>query len=319
MRRISILAVLLLLPLALSVSASGNDTVDSIMNLAGNIPTSTIFFAVDGEAGGTPIELTPNATTTLSCWGVAEDLDGLDALDDTSFSTVIYADSENRFSDPNLTTVYRNDSCDVSGLTVDGTWNCTYQVQYFAEPSDWTCAINLTNNPVTVQGQPNVYYNDTINTTTTVEELIALYVHNRTVDFGLRAVDTNYTADTSVRVYNEGNVNLDLDLAAFNSSSTFEDASTQAMNCTIGFIPVNYMRFSLVENADDASGDLVSMVAGVAAPGVDSSSNTFDLAPRDDGQGTLLPTFGTTYWAPAIPLNTAGACTGRLMYIGRVA
>ena len=313
MRRMMILAVVLFVSLAINVSASNNDTVDSIMNLAGNIPTSTIFFAVDGEEDTGSIELTPNSTTTASCWGVAEDLDGLSALDPDGLTSVIYSDSEDRFSDENLTTVYRNDSCDVSDLQVDGSWNCTYEVQYFAEPSDWTCAVNITNNPVLVQGQENVYYNDTINTTSTVEELVALYVHNRTVDFGLRAVDTNYTADTEVRVYNEGNILLDLELDAFNSSSTFEDDSTQAMNCSIGHIPINYMRFSLIEDADDESGDLVPMVAeGATGP------QPFNLAPRNDGDGTLLPTFGSTYWAPAIPIDTAGACTGRLMYIGTV-
>ena len=310
--RFVIIALVFVVSLAFSVSASGNDTVDSIMNLAGNIPTSTIFFEVAGNPGGVgSIELVPNSTTTLSCWGVADDLDGISALDD--LTSVIYADSATRDGQNNASIVYRNDSCDITAWSSgSGEWNCTYQVQYYAEPSDWTCAVNITNVPVTILGGSVVFYNDTINTTSTIEELVALSVHNRTVDFGLRAVGENYTADTPVLVYNEGNVDLDLQLDAFNSSSTFDDDSTQAMNCTIGYVPTEYMRFSLVSEE--------SYLASVPMSSVGATANqALGLAPRVFGQGTNLPTSATTYWAPGIPMNIAGSCTGRLMYIGQIA
>ena len=311
MRRMMLLAALLLVSLAVNVSASGNDTVDSIMNLEGNIPTSTIFFAVDGEDDTGSIELAPNATTTVSCWGVADDLDGISALG--SVHSVIYAESGDRFGENNDSIVYHNNSCDTSAWDLgSGEWNCTFSVQYYAEPSDWTCAVNITNHPVTLgTGEDVTFYNDTINTTSTVEEIVALSVHNRTVDFGLRAVGKNYSADTSVLVYNEGNINLDLQLDAFNSSSTFEDDSDQAMNCTIGYVPTEYMRFSLVENQEYL--DAVPMsVAGA------TSTQELGLAPQVFGNDDL-PTSAFTYWAPGIPENIAGVCTGRLMYIGQVA
>ena len=293
--------VLLFFALATSVFATNNETVDSILSLTGNIPNSTIFFAVDGEEHTGSITLLPNQTTTLSCWGQAFDLDGYDDLN--NLTTVIFADSSSRFAPDNTSVHYTNNSCDMTFWNVDGRWNCTYTVQYYAEPSEWTCAINITNTD-------EQYYNDTINVTSTVEDLVALEIHNKTVDFGLRAVGENYTADTEIVVYNTGNVVLDVALDAFNASSVFTDDSDQAFNCSIGVIPVEYLRFSLNSGEDYLNS--VPMVAA-GATGVQA----LGLAPQFGGNLVAdAPTFASTYWAPAIPVNIAGTCTGRIMYIG---
>ena len=285
---------------ATHVYATNNETVDSIMTIHGNIPTSTIFFAVAGEPDTGSITLEPNQTTLVSCWGTAFDLDGMDDLD--NLTSVIYADSSDRFAPENASVRYENNTCDLSDFNFGGGWNCTFNVQYYAEPSEWTCAVNITN------VDPE-FYNDTVNTTSTVEDLVALSVHNKTVDFGLRAVGINYTADTEVVVYNEGNVELNLQLDAFNSSSVFEDDSDQAFNCSIGHIPVHYLRFSLNDNDDYLDAVPMEEVGATA-------DQPLSLAQRVFGQGTDLPTFASTYWAPAVPMNIAGTCTGRIMYIG---
>ena len=301
-----ILISFLFLSLAASAFATNNDTIDTVLNITGNLPTSTIFFAVDGEPDTGSITLEPNQTTTLSCWGVASDLDGLNDLAD--LYTVIYANTTTRFADLNDSVLYRANStsgCDMTNWNVDGSWNCTYEVQYFAQPVNWTCAINITNT------DPQ-FYNDSISTESVVEELVSLYVHNRTVDFGTRAVDTTSEAETPVLVYNTGNVILDLQLDAFNRSSTFTDDSTQAFNCTISSIPIDFLRFSLNENEPYVTS--VSMEAVGA-----TATQSFGLAPQFGGSGSVLPTSEFTYWAVGIPNNVAGQCTGHIMYIGLVA
>ena len=305
LKRSIFIAMLLLVSLATSVLANNNDTVDTVLNITGNIPTSTIFFAVDGEEDTGSITLQSNTTTTLSCWGKAEDLDGYGDLN--NLHTVIYANTTGRFDDLNDSILYRADNlagCDMSQWNVDGSWNCTYDVQYFAQPVNWTCAINITN-------LDEQFYNDTISTQSRIEDLVALYVHNRTVDFGLRAVGDEPDTDTSVLVYNTGNVVLDLEVDAFNSSSVFTDDSTQAFNCTIGHIPINYLRFSLLENSPFDDPATVPMEAVGA-----TTRQLFGLPPQFGGSGSVLPTSEFTYWAPGIPFDIAGQCTGRIMYIG---
>ena len=301
-KKIMVIAMLFFVSLSVSVFANNNETIETVMNITGNIPTSTIFFAVAGESAGTPINLQPNATTTLSCWGTADDLDGLDDLAD--LSSVIYADGIARFAPDNETNHYTNNTCDLSEFTVNGNWNCTYQVQYYADPSEWTCAINITN-------QDPQYYNDTINETNTIEELVALEVHNKTVDFGLRAVDVEYDADTEVVVYNTGNVVLDLRLDADNmSEDPFNIDSPQAFNCTTSFVPINFLRFSLIENT------LWSAATPMEEIGL-TAAESFGLAPQVGGNIVAdAPTFNSTYWSIFVPSGIAGTCTGRIMYVG---
>ena len=303
-KRAILIMFLLLVSLSVNVLANNNETIETVMNITGNIPTSTIFFAVAGEPHTGEISLEPNQTTLLSCWGEAFDLDGLDDLAD--LSSVIFADSSSRFAPDNESVHYTNNSCDTSTWNDDGLWNCTYVVQYYAEPSEWTCAINITNT------DPQ-YYNDTINTTAEVNELVALEVHNKTVDFGLRAVGVNYTADTEVVVYNTGNVVLDLQLDAANmTEDPFDLDSPHAFNCSIGVIPVTYLRFST--DFDTPYLSSVPMVESGA-----TAAQTFGLAPQVGGNVVSdAPTFDSTFWAPAIPMNIAGTCTGRIMYIGTI-
>lgn len=283
------------------VFAQQNETIPITMGITGNIPTSSIFFAIDGEEDTGLINLQPNQTTILSCWGVADDLDGLDDL--VSLHSVIYSSSQTRFSPANQSNVYINNSCDTDTWNVNGFWNCTYAVRYYAEPSEWTCIINITN-------VDSEFYNDTINTTAVVEELVAISLDTGTIDFGLRAVGLNYSADTLVLVYNQGNVPLDLLVDAFDTGSTYVDDSDLAFNCTIGNIPVSYLRFSLQEEEDYLNS--IPMVA------TGSASISLDLQPQFYGSGSFLPTFANTFWAPAIPMNIAGTCTGRIMYIAQV-
>ena len=301
MKKILVLATLFVLVSAFGVFATPNETVDSILTLTGNIPTSTIFFAVAGEPDTGSIELEPNATTLVSCWGTAEDLDGLSDLN--TLSSVIYADGISRFADNNESNHYTNNSCFTDWPT-SGDWNCTFNVQYYADPSDWTCAVNITN-------QDLQYYNDTINTTSTVEDLIALEVHNKTVNFGLVAVDIEYPADTEVVVYNTGNVVLNLSLDAANSSVAFDLDDPTSFNCTIGDVPVENLRFSLTQGT----------AWNVAVPMVEvgtTAAQNFNLAPQVGGNSMgNLPVFDSTWWSIMVPSGIAGTCTGQIMFIGQ--
>jgi hypothetical protein len=281
--------------------AAENETTDTVVQITGNIPQTTIFL---DEAGGDGLDdsitLVENSTQLVSCWGVASDLDGLNDL--ANLNVTLFAESSDRFAALNDSINYVNDSCDISTWTTDGAWNCTFPVQYFAENSTWTCTVNITNT------DPQ-YYNDTANDTAAIEDLIGLEINTTLVDFGLRAVEVNYNASDEVRIFNTGNVEIDLQLDAFNRSATFDDDDANSFNCTIGNISVNNLRFSLVFNQSYAASTPMVAVGATA-------TEEFNLLAREGGAGTVLPTWGSTYWAIGIPPSIAGVCTGQIMYIG---
>lgn len=287
---------------SLGVYAQENETVQTTVNITGNIPTTSVFLDEVGDDGtDNSILLVENSTQQLSCWGVANDIDGYNDLSD--ISAVIYAQSSFQGDGNNQSIHYSNSTCDTSLLNVDGSWNCTFAVQYFAENSTWTCAVNLTD-------QDPQFYNDTANDTAIIEDFVALVIHNTTMDFGLRAVNSNSSANTSMRIYNTGNVDLDIRLDAFNSSSVYTDDDTTAFNCTYGSIPVNYLRFSLIQDATYASSVPMQAVGSTA-------NQNLNLVNREGG-GTLNPTFDNVYWAIGIPNAVGGVCTGKIMVIGEV-
>lgn len=284
-------------------SAAGDENVTSVVQLTGNIPTSTIELNDVGGEGDDLIPLLPNATRLVSCWGSAGDDDGLSDLVDVNawlFST----SASFRNDADNLSQHYRNFSCDTTDLALTGEWNCTFNVQYFALNDTWNCSVNITNT------DPQ-YYNDTVWDTAIVEELLALTVHNTSIDFGLRAVDVVYDADLPVLIYNEGNVGIDIQVDAWEQNATFgqETNSDAAFNCSIGpSVPITSLAFNATQAATFSDSTLLQS-------GGATSVFTIDLPAQVGGAG-ILPTVANTYWGIFIPVGTSGACNGYIQYIG---
>ena len=286
--------------LTLTVNAAQNDTVPSYVNITGNIPSTTIFLDEVGQDGtDNSITLLPNQTIKVACWGTAFDLDGLWDLNDVD--AWIYAESSSRDQPDNNSIHYTNKTCDISNLETTGEWNCTFDVWFYAENSTWTCIVNISDD--------ENYFNDTANDTATIQDLVAVNVGNNSIDFGTKAVGVSYPANVEVLVYNEGNVELDLQLDAWEQNATqgSETDSDMSFNCTIGQIPVDYLVFNVTPTSFDA-----------AIPMVDTGATSpvqFDLA-HQEGGGNDRPTNASTYWGIRIPYKIAGLCTGYIRYIG---
>lgn len=299
-----VLFVVMLSMMSLVVFAN-NETVDSILTLYGNYPTTTVILEESGYSViDNSIDLVPNATKSVNCHGSADDLDGVTNI--ASVEAWLYAESSVKGTDNNESFHYTNTSCDYNFAGGVQAWNCSFNVYYFAENSTWTCGVNITDN--------DGFVNSSANDTAIIEDLVSLDVHNATVDFGNLIVGTDYASDTSVLVYNTGNVVLDLSLDAFNSSSVYADDNDESFNCSIGSIPVGNLRFSL------SNGQSYASLSGNGNMTDIGSKGTFGLQLDhqygiDGTGGTFLPTSDDTWWAIGIPTNIAGTCTGRIMYI----
>lgn len=292
--------------MAMSVSAAKNETIDTFLNVTGNRPNTTIEVNEAGDSGDELVSLNENATQLISCWGTADDLDGLNDLQD--LQAWLFAESSFRDDADNRSVHYTNTTCDLSTLTVDGAWNCTFNVPYYAENSTWTCAVNISDK--------GGVYNDTINDTVVFEDLLSLDVHNTTLDFGTKAVNVNDSSTSyEVLVHNLGNVQIDLQVDAYEANATVDGTEIQsdsAFNCSVGQIPVNYLAFNTTETVNN-----YATATHLSGPGL-SPIVQFDLDHReDDGSpGFLYPTNRSSFWGVGVPDGVAGTCHGRIIYVG---
>lgn len=291
--------------LSLSAFAAGNETVDTRLEIVSQTPQvdSIVLDDVDNTADSV-IDLTPNATELVSCSGAVSDPDGY--LDLVNLTARIYSSgigtSAPAFEggDDNIT-YYTNTSCDLSTMTVDGAFNCTFNMQFYATNATWTCNVNVTD----FAGNSNT---TGLNATRDVDDLIAINIQNGTIDFGQRSLNTNYSADTNISVFNEGNVQLDLQLDAYEENATGPSQydSDSAFNCTVGQVPVQNLRFNTTFNGN-YDGSLEMTQAGF------SNYNAFDFNHQTAGR---FPTSTLTHWAVGIPTTgLSGICTGRIIYV----
>lgn len=287
---------------AASVNAAENQTINTVLNITGNAPNTTVELNEAGDFGDEFIALVENSTQLVSCWGTAEDLDGFNDI--KNLTAYLYAESSAWNAASNTSVRYMNDTCNVSTLNTNGNWNCTFEVPYYAENSTWTCLVNITDT--------SDAYTDNNNDTARIEDLLSLSVNTTLIDFGTKSVDVNDTfTNTPAVVYNLGNVQVDLQLDAWerNATSGVDVDSLSAFNCSVGEIPVEYLKFGLTST--DAYAGATSMV-GVGA----TSTVQFNLDHQNGGAGTELPTFKTSYWGIGVPSGTAGVCQGQVRYIG---
>ena len=259
----------------------------------------------DNVTGDNSVELSPNTTKEVYCWGYVFDIDGYHDIynawgtiynQDVSGITYDSAD-DNRWH-------YENDTCQLTedyGLAdTNAILNCTFHVWYYANYSDWNCTITV---------------NDTIFQATngtdnaTFEQLIAVDVLNDSIDWGTRSVDTDYDADLDVLIENEGNVRLDVELDAYND--TFSGTgSNRSFDCQIGYIPVDMMVYNLSSGGIYSESTQFDNLSTVTA-------TEFNLL-QQDGTSTDVPTNKSVYLGiniPALP-TINGSCTGFLRVTG---
>jgi hypothetical protein len=140
-----------------------------------------------------------------------------------------------------------------------------------------------------------------------MNRLVGVDSPNQTIEWGTRAVETAYDADLNVNVYNSGNVILDLQIDAYNST-TVGVTSNYSFDCQIGQITADSVVFN------ESSG---GAYAGSTKLNNDTYINvsSFDLAPQSAG---FAPSNQSAYFGIYIPqLPTInGTCAGYMRFEG---
>ena len=204
----------------------------------GNVYPDILNVSING-IGVTPISLTPNKTTTVSCVVVIRDYNGDPDIAmvnatfyDSATSSASAADNNNSH--------YANSSCEriadtgnYNGYADDpyhSLANCTFEVEYYANAEDWVCNVTVFDN---MSWSDNKWNNENIS------ELLAMGLPDIINYTKVNA--TEVSLEQIANVTNFGNTQLNLTLDSFGDTP----GDNLAMNCTlgnIGTIPAMYQK-----------------------------------------------------------------------------
>lgn len=276
--------------------------IPTTLTIAGQPPNITNVELNDNISGDEQMILTAADTTIIWCAGDVYDLDGFPDLDSGNGTIWHRALSSYGAADDNRWH-YTNSSCNLTEVTgtpnVNGLLNCTFEVWFYANYSEWNCSLWV-NDTIGYKG------NGTDNAT--MNRLVAVNSPNTTIDWGTRAVDYAYDTDLDVSVYNEGNVILDLQLDAYNETSV-GIPSNYSFNCTLGQIPTDVIVYNDSVDSPYAQSTSFSNSSYI-------NVSDFNLDPQDGT--TNSPTNKSAYFGINIPGQpfVNGTCTGWMRFEG---
>lgn len=228
-----------------------------------------------------PIDLTLASTKTIDCSATIADTDNWNNITtvnatiwDTAASAEGSADNNNNH--------YTNASCGLG--TNDSSTSlpvtCSFSLQYYANPSTWTCKIRSYNSTNDLASNE---------TNATVNSLIALNVTEATIDFSTLALGATSASDVTATVQNSGNVQIDVNLTG------------SAFSCTTGSLTLENVHYS-------AS-------SGIAYGSMTALSGTTTNLDLNVAKSTGVSSTALTYWKISLPANGAGGtCTNTITF-----
>jgi hypothetical protein len=218
------------------------------------------------------LDLNSCLTVLIWCNATISDDDTWEDIDNVNATLWDSLNSLEETSDDN-SLHYTNYSCaletNISLYTV--TVNCSFTVQYYANPSNWTCKIYA--NDSTGNSASNSTDNITINTLRALDAEVA-------INFGTLAPGVTSASDVNNTVTNCGNVALDLNL----SGTNLTNVSASVTNITVGNI-----KYNVTYPGSDYT---VNMTSLSASP----TYANFSLVKR-----TTTVSTSKTYWKISVP------------------
>ena len=261
-----------------------NSDVGSSASITNAAPTVGTVAATD------PVTLTESGTVTVQCNATITDNNGYGDVSSVSAKLWDPAATTEGGSDDSEKH-YTNSSCPLtggSGTTVDA--KCSFTVQYYANPAEWTCKLTATDgSSATGSGQ---------NTAVTVSELKALSTDG-SIALGELALGATSASDVNITVTNTGNIAMNVSVDGYGTS----DGDGRAMTCSIGtgHISVGNLKYSLT--AGTAYGSMTSLTDSAV-------TLDFNLAKRTQSAAS---TKNVCHKLQMPASNAGGSCTGHII------
>jgi hypothetical protein len=266
----------------------GNITV--ITNLTvGNVFPEILNVTI--QEGVSPIALIPNDTKLIYCIGYLVDYNG---EADIGYVNATFFDNVN----------YTNTSCDLDktyGDAYTALTNCSFEVQYYANTSEWNCSLTSNDSYNWMHRNSNI---------TTISPLLALGLPDM-IYYG--TVNATYVSDENrTNVTNYGNVMLNLSLNGYG----FQPDDGNAMNCTLGAnknISIEYEKYNLtaITLGDLGHAEFIGNYTNLTSAPVIKEFN-LDFRKNED----INEAWKESYWRVYVPLGVAGTCQGNIIFSG---
>ncbi|MFO8016948.1 MAG: hypothetical protein R6U32_07655 [Candidatus Woesearchaeota archaeon] len=266
MRKRGIISILLVLAclLSLGVYTAAADSAESRAAVANVTPVvETVLLEDDIKTPADELDLTEGTTKTIRCDSYLTDANGYTDIVKANATLYHSTSSSGAVDDNNVH--YTDGSCalnDGSGVHVAA--NCTFAVEYYADPGTWTCEVRATD-------QSDL--TNTLTDTSTMNTLTALSIPPL-IDFGTLVVGTPSDIVNTTLVNNTGNEQIDISLDGYGVT----DGDGYAMNCTSGTnpeIPISNLRYNIT--AQNESYTQMTSLTDTAF-----TETAFDLVQRTD-------------------------------------
>ncbi len=306
---ILLLAVLLAFPLSpFALSQFDNTSVQSRVNVTNAAPAVLqVVLYEQGSGPGVAITLSEGTTTEVVCNATYQDNNGYQDINITNSNATAWINPIVGFTaaDDN-NNHYTNRTCTITQInTSAGMLSCSFQFEYYAlNDSRWLCN-------ATVQDLDGLSaYNRSEDATVAALYAINLTTFNESMmlDFGNMAPG-DITADAAeqyVNVTNSGNINISLSIGGYGVNAS----DGLAMNCTVGNISADNLRYNYSDNQAFAT-SMFNLTVN-ALPG---SIPALRIPVRvDDGDTEFKNSTNTTFWKLSVPAGTKGFCNGTVIF-----
>jgi hypothetical protein len=291
------------------IAGVGDPNTTVVTNLTiGNVWPEIINVSIDDDAAS--IALTASSTKLVTCIAILRDYNGdsdIASVNATFYDSVV---SSSGAADDN-NDHYTNSSCEINadtgnynGYTDDAYHslaNCTFQVEYYANPQDWVCNATVADNASWIGKNT-----DDI----TVSQLLALGLPD-TINYG--TVNATYVSDENItNITNYGNVQINISLEGYGVA----EGDGLAMNCTlgnIGTIASMYEKYNLTASnpgplsLTEFEGNYTN-ITSTGTPEI----KKFELAARTND--ALNDAIKESYWRIYVPKGVAGTCLGNIIF-----
>lgn len=228
---------------------------------------------VSGMSVTTPVDLSACSSAVVWCNATVSDEADWKNIDVVNATLWDYYLSSDGYADDN-NNHYTNSSCtlDENVSLTEVPVRCSFDVQYYANPGTWTCAIHANN---TAGESGSSAANATVNT------LRALDAEN-SMDFGSLSPGSVSPGDVNNGVTNCGNVPIDLNL----SGTDLTNATASVTN-----VSVSYVKYNVTDAAQSYADAMIALSTTPAYA-------NFTLAKR-----TTVLSVDDTYWKIGIPAS----------------
>ena len=279
----------------LTVTGAGFDVAP---NISMTMPFVLTNITVDDAFSAPPneIDLTSNSTTKIFCSGIFDTPKGEDTVE--SASATFFASTSTQDSPDDNNDHYTNNSCVINtsyGNSNQGTFNCSFDIQYYANSDYWTCTANATDNASTTsQGSD----------TTFINPLLSIWVSD-SVNFSTVDV-TTLSDEKTIQIINLGNTRINLSVYGYGQTP----GDGNSMICTNQNLTISDTKYNFTSSN---SGAINPVDANLYYTNLTSNPTVGKFGLNNRQNDVTNDAINDTYWRVYVQKKSLGTCQGNII------